>query len=413
MRRSNNQDSLTCVPAKTEQRFTSHGHLFVVADGMGAHAAGELASQIATQHISQTYFHSTTANTETLRDALIDANREIHNKGQSNPEFHNMGTTASSLAISKAGAVVGHVGDSRVYRLRKNRLEQLTFDHSLVWEIEANPELDHSAWTGPIPKNVITRSLGPNSSVQVDLEGPFPVETGDCFLLCSDGLTGVVDDEEIGALLNCLSNADATQVLADLANLRGGPDNITAVVVSVDEAPEQQPAAPNAPPRGKRNRINPTLLCTTIGGLLLMTTLTGLAIGGQSTIWPIIIVLAVLGCIGVIACLIQMNLNRKDENLSLISFGGEAPYRSYDANPTNQLYDRLDETVQTLHDFAIEQNWMMDWTIVDNHRKAGKAALKSEGARVAIGSQAKAIIETMKQLREQHDRAADETSVDL
>ena len=141
---------------------------------------------------------------EALRAAVTEANAEIHQRGQSNPEFHNMGTTASSLVISSHGAHVAHVGDSRVYRLRQGILEQLTFDHSLVWEMEASGHAENGSWGSAIPKNVITRSLGPNASVEVDVEGPFPVEKGDRFLICSDGLTGLVEDVEIGTLMDCL-----------------------------------------------------------------------------------------------------------------------------------------------------------------------------------------------------------------
>ncbi len=210
MRRANNQDSFTCVPAKSRERFSSHGHLFVVADGMGAHAAGELASKMATEKIAMHYFRSNNPKPEeALRAAVAEANTEIHQRGQNNPEFHNMGTTASSLAILPTGAVVAHVGDSRVYRLRNGVLEQLTFDHSLVWEMEASGHGDSGVWGPTIPKNVITRSLGPNASVEVDVEGPFPVEPDDRFLICSDGLTGLVKDEEIGTLMDCLSEEQA------------------------------------------------------------------------------------------------------------------------------------------------------------------------------------------------------------
>ena len=199
--------------------------IFVVATctcGWGTHEPNRHGSNLAE------LFACSSSQSESLKLAFDEANREIHSKGQSNPEFHNMGTTASGLAITPQGAFIAHVGDSRVYRLRGFQLEQLTFDHSLVWEIEANPELKLDSWSGPIPKNVITRSLGPNAQVEIDVEGPFPLEQGDRFILCSDGLTGVVDDEEVGTIVGCLDAQNAAQVLVDLANLRGGPDNITS-----------------------------------------------------------------------------------------------------------------------------------------------------------------------------------------
>ncbi len=245
MRRANNQDSMACVPAATEERFQSHGHLFVVADGMGAHAAGELASEMATEKIAMHYFRSSVDDSaEALQRALVEANAAIYQRGQSNPEFHNMGTTASALALVPEGALVGHVGDSRVYRLRQGVFEQLTFDHSLVWEMEASALLSGGVVGEGIPRNVITRSLGPHESVEVDIEGPFPIEHGDRFLICSDGLTGLVEDPEIGVLLDCLPENLATRVLVDLANLRGGPDNITVIVVRVEGEPEKRSRGP-------------------------------------------------------------------------------------------------------------------------------------------------------------------------
>ncbi|MEL7338440.1 MAG: protein phosphatase 2C domain-containing protein, partial [Planctomycetota bacterium] len=225
MRRANNQDAFACVPADNATRFTRHGHLFVVADGMGAHAAGELASEMAVKRIPQVYLRGEDSAPQAMRTAVHDANTAIHNRGQQNPEFHNMGTTASALAILPEGALIGHVGDSRVYRLRNRVFEQLTFDHSLVWEMEAAGQGNVDVAMSNIPKNVITRSLGPSPEVLVDVEGPLPCKAGDTYLLCSDGLSGQVEDAELGVLLDVLPPQRAVRVMVDLANLRGGPDN--------------------------------------------------------------------------------------------------------------------------------------------------------------------------------------------
>src|SRR5690606_32399123 len=131
-------------------------------------------------------------------------------------------------------AVVAHVGDSRIYRLRGQTLSQLTFDHSLQWELQASGQLPEGTDVGAVvPKNVITRSLGPNAAVPVDLEGPHPIALGDVYLLCSDGLTGRVEDADLGAILSSLPPQEAAQALVDLANLRGGPDNVTVIVARV------------------------------------------------------------------------------------------------------------------------------------------------------------------------------------
>jgi len=233
MRRQNNQDSVA-VDMAAQGTWSSQGHFFMVADGMGAHAAGELASKLATDNIPHTYRKlKSVLPPAALRQSIQQANNAIYEKGQSSSEFNGMGTTCSCLVLLPSGALVGHVGDSRVYRLRCRDFEQLTFDHSLVWEMAAASHTPDDEVPSCIPKNVITRSLGPHSSVNVDLEGPFEVLPGDKYLLCSDGLTNVVSDELIGSLTACLPPADVAQTLVDVANLRGGPDNISIVVAQV------------------------------------------------------------------------------------------------------------------------------------------------------------------------------------
>ena len=142
MRRTNNQDSHVEVLVSDKVSWQQRGHLFIVADGMGAHAAGELASEMATQGVSHQYYkYRDLSPPEALRKAITNTNVEIRRRGAENVEFHNMGTTISSLALLPQGAIIGHVGDSRVYRLRNGLLEQLTFDHSLVWEMRRSGKL--------------------------------------------------------------------------------------------------------------------------------------------------------------------------------------------------------------------------------------------------------------------------------
>lgn len=234
MRRANNQDAYAVASADLQQ-WRSRGHFFMVADGMGAHAAGELASQLAVDNVPHMYqkLRSLTP-PAALRQAVHKANKLIFDKGESSAEFNGMGTTCSCLVLLPDAALIAHVGDSRVYRQRCSELEQLTFDHSLVWEMAAASDTTDENVPACIPKNVITRSLGPHAMVNVDLEGPYNVRPGDKFLLCSDGLTGVVDNDLIASLLECLSPDDAAATLVDVANLRGGPDNITVVVAEVE-----------------------------------------------------------------------------------------------------------------------------------------------------------------------------------
>src|SRR3954471_8233516 len=235
MRRTNNQDSLAAVVTNDVATWATRGHLLMVADGMGAHAAGELASKLAVDNIPHTYFKLRDLYPPAgLRQAIREANTTIHSKGQSSIGFQGMGTTCSCLVLLPQGALVAHIGDSRIYRLHGDVLEQLTRDHSLVWEMADAGQMSEADVPSYIPKNVITRSLGPHPTVHVDLEGPFSAQSGDKFLLCSDGLSGPVNDEELGAILRCLDPQEAADTLVDLANFRGGPDNISAIVIQVD-----------------------------------------------------------------------------------------------------------------------------------------------------------------------------------
>lgn len=194
---------------------------------MGAHAAGEEASRIAAERIPPLYeqlVHLTPP--EALQRAMRQANAEIFDKGETHPECKGMGTTCTALAVVARGALIGHVGDSRAYRVRGRRVEQLTRDHSLAWEC-GSPGRDAEG----IPKNIITRSIGPHPNVDPDLEGPFPIQNGDVFVLCSDGLSGPAKDAEIGLLASCVPDAErATKSLIGLAIARGAPDNVTVIV---------------------------------------------------------------------------------------------------------------------------------------------------------------------------------------
>jgi protein phosphatase len=243
VRRSHNQDALGVSMAGDVGRWREHGHLFVVADGMGGHAVGEKAAARAARdipHLVPRYGQEGPA--AALRKAYFETNSSIHAIGQENPEFRGLGTTATTLWLRPEGAWVAHVGDSRVYRLRGTVLDQLTFDHSAVWELARQKGVRPDQLPN-VRTNIILRSLGPEPIVEADVEGPYPLLPGDTFLLCSDGLSGQVTDYEIGAILGALPAAEAADFLIELANLRGGPDNITAVIVRVGGEPPVPPAA--------------------------------------------------------------------------------------------------------------------------------------------------------------------------
>ena len=303
MRRSNNQDNLCVSMASSLEHWNRKGHLFVVADGMGAHAAGELASKLAIDHIPHLYAkYNDDLPPEAMRQAVKDANLAIHQRGQANEEFHNMGTTCSVLNILPQGAVIAHIGDSRVYRYSQNKIEQLTFDHSLVWEMKAAGQLtEEEEKQGKVPKNVITRSLGPFAECKVDLEGPFPVQVGDTFLLCSDGLTAVIEDSEIGSLLGNMPPKEAAKVMVDLANLRGGPDNITVVIVKVThpQIATTQAGVAAVDPKKNKSAGAPTWIWVALAVSVLLAILLFCLVNKWLAIAPAVaaLVFAILGII--------------------------------------------------------------------------------------------------------------------
>ena len=234
VKRSHNQDACAAQPAADENVWRVQGHIFVVADGMGGHAVGEKASAKAIRDIPLTYSKHVGQEgvVSAIRRAFTEANADIFDIGIKNPEFKGLGTTTTALFLRPEGAWIGHVGDSRAYRIRSGKVEQLTFDHSWVWEIARRQGIDPDQ-LGDFKKNVIVRSLGPDEEVEVDIEGPHPLIPGDSFLLCSDGLSNEVTADEMGAVVSTMPPEEAAKFLIALANVRGGRDNITCLIVQV------------------------------------------------------------------------------------------------------------------------------------------------------------------------------------
>jgi len=402
MRRTNNQDSFAVVVAGDEASFRQRGHLFMVADGMGAHAAGELASKLATDSVPHTYYKLREEPPPVaIQRALLDANEKIHERGTANPEFKGMGTTCSALVLLPQGALVAHVGDSRVYRLRGDRLEQLTFDHSLVWEMQSGSQIKEQDVPSYIPKNIITRSLGPNPQVKVDLEGPIPLAVGDTFLACSDGLTGKVENEEIAAVLSTLGCQEAAEVLIDLANLRGGPDNITVVVVRVvgphltqaSHAPFDTAAPAEA--RGVA-AVHPFIW----GVLTAFVLVSGiLAVMGRY-------LAAGAASIGAVATALfaAIRLLAAGDGGGQLNAGsqfGAAPYTTTPVAIDRDLVDRLAKTIQQLKDAALGQDWVLDW-VRFNQLSDNAAEEAQQGQFVpAVQHYSQAIRHMMAELRNQ------------
>lgn len=402
LRRANNQDSLAVELARSEEDWRKRGHLFMVADGMGAHAAGELASKMATDLVPLNYRKQVDgAAPEALLAAVEDANRQINARGQASDDFKNMGTTASVLVLLPEGAVSAHVGDSRTYRWRANRLEQLTFDHSLVWELRAARDLSEDQVPSFIPKNVITRSLGPNPEVQVDLEGPFPVQVGDTFLLCSDGLSGPVEDEELGTILGCLSPGEAVRALVDLANLRGGPDNITVVVARVI-GPEL--AQGGAAPAGRSSasttrRPIPPLLWALLSGGALGT----LGLGSVGYMLPALACLAATVVAGIVALAWRYGGEQSADEFDGRPLG-RGPYTACDCKADAQFVERLVDVTHQLRDAAVQEEWEIDWSHFNGHHDRAVAAVVASDYSVAVREHCHAISFMMGELKSQRKR---------
>ncbi len=231
--RQNNEDSLAWDAAAA---------VAVLADGMGGYNAGEVASKMAVDHVMQRMVQwSKDAEAPTLRvlkramEASVDvANRAIFDAAHTNPAYAGMGTTLVFLSFALEGRVtVGHAGDSRAYRLREGSLSQLTRDHSLLQEqVDAGlltPEQVHAFGY----RNFITRALGVEDAVVLDIND-FDLRAGDLYLLCSDGLTDMVDDMDISAVLSSDGSLDQrASTLISWANRNGGRDNVTVLLVEV------------------------------------------------------------------------------------------------------------------------------------------------------------------------------------
>lgn len=245
--RDANEDSGRHVnPNDTDIRVRK-GTLTIVADGMGGHASGEVASNMAVELISELYYAGENLPpVEALRYAIERANEEIFAKSVSSEEYFGMGTTVITLVLLDDTAFCAHVGDSRLYRFRQGALEMLTLDHSHVMEMVKHGLITIEQARVHDDKNVILRALGTQAEVEVEVSEPFGFETGDTFLLCSDGLTDMLDDAEITEILTGETDIhNACERLINAAKENGGHDNITAGIVRI-AAPDNTETGGNA-----------------------------------------------------------------------------------------------------------------------------------------------------------------------
>ena len=231
MARSENQDCPGMFPADPAEP-APRGRLFVVADGMGGHRAGATASSLAVQTLSDVFYSSSAPHTvERLQEALLQANKVIYQLGTSDRAFSGMGTTCSALVIAGDAVVFGHVGDSRIYRITRKAIEQVTDDHSRVGELVRRGIITKEQARVHPERSLLYRALGARESAEVDVAEIDPLHSSCWFLLCSDGLTNHVTDPELQSLILSKPPAEAASALVEFANQRGGSDNITVIVV--------------------------------------------------------------------------------------------------------------------------------------------------------------------------------------
>jgi len=240
--RPNNQDFFHAERSPAE-REVSHGHLLIVADGMGGHAAGEVASRLAVEVFREKYFRAKLTPHDNpvpvLRAALYEANRLILRRGEEDDQLRGMGTTCSAVVIRGGRFWIAHVGDSRVYRFRSGRLEQLTQDHNLAATLLAEGKIDGAEAATHRGRHILTRALGVRTSVEPDITAsPLEIQPADRILLCTDGLNRGASDEQLGDLLAEEDVAAVVERMVDVANQAGGPDNITAVLAAFGVAGE-------------------------------------------------------------------------------------------------------------------------------------------------------------------------------
>jgi PPM family protein phosphatase len=222
-RRRRNEDAYVCEPP-----------LFAIADGMGGAQAGEVASRLAAAALKES--GANTGGEERIYDLIQEANRRVYDRSSTDPSTSGMGTTITVALVENGNVAFGHVGDSRAYLIRDRRMEQITEDHSLVNELMKSGKLSREEAEAHPQRSVITRALGTDPDVDVDT---FTIEaqTGDVFLLCSDGLTDMVDEGEILELVeaNRRDIDAALKALVKAANRSGGEDNITVVAFEIGD----------------------------------------------------------------------------------------------------------------------------------------------------------------------------------
>jgi protein phosphatase len=304
-----------------------------------------------------------------------------------------------------------HIGDSRIYRLRGQAVQQLTFDHSLQWELRAAGQLPPgSDMASVVPKNVITRSLGPNSNVQLDLEGPHPALLVDVYMLCSDGLTGRVEDAELGTIMLCLPPKEAAQALVDLANLRGGPDNCTVVIAKIIGAEATTGGTPAEPLRlGASNETKPVHPAIWIVAAVLV--LAALVIAMMGYLIPAGVALGGAAIAGIVGVAQRYRGIKAGTAVGHGRMLGKGPYTNTPCPPSHELAEKLAGTLQELREAAQEGSWSINWRPLDEAIKHAATADKAGNFAEAIRQYCRGITYMMSELKRQPPKKGSDSAI--
>lgn len=220
----------------------THRRMLIIADGMGGHLGGEVASKMAVETVAEIFEAGGNQAAELLREALETANERVRNAARADAGLAGMGTTGVCLLFEPGGrGSVAHVGDSRAYRLRAGQLEQITEDHSVVAVLLRTGQITEDEAKRHPQRNEVLRAIGTDDQVEVQLT-PLELQPGDKYLLCSDGLSGLVTNADIADVLRRLDPQDAARTLVEMANREGGNDNITVQVAMIPGVPTDEKA---------------------------------------------------------------------------------------------------------------------------------------------------------------------------
>ena len=235
--RSENEDYFAYAEPESEEEYRKKGRLAIIADGMGGHVGGQIASGLAVDFVRQTYFSFPSADPqEALAEAFRSAQDAIHDWVEAHPELRGMGTTCTAAVVRGGELYFAHVGDSRLYLLREATISRLTRDHSWVNRLVEKGLLTPEQAAVHPDRNVLTAALGMNSHVPVDLsESGIPLRPADVLLLSTDGLHGLVSDAELLSVAGQSAPRQACLDLVEMAKSRGGPDNITLQIIRIDK----------------------------------------------------------------------------------------------------------------------------------------------------------------------------------